>query len=173
MALNIDQARNPRYNKASLVVYTAVHALLLTSVCIGVWILAARASGRGIQPNATLGFRSQATLASLRGWYAAQRVGFHFAAIGVTVITAAVFIALAFVFIRRSSPMWILIAPVIGGIAVGGCFLIAGQRADKAAVSVETPKAGASMTSHCSPDCPGQRVQIRYAVKSAGVATAV
>lgn len=171
MALTVDQARNSRDRKASLRIYTAAHAVLLAAICIGMWILTARANSRGIQPNATLGFRSQATLASLRGWYVAQRVGFHFVAIGVTAITVAVYVALAFVFIRRSSPMWILIVPIIGGIAIGGCFLIAGQRADKAATSVETPKPSASMTSDCSADCPGQRVQIRYAVKSAGAAT--
>ena len=42
-------------------------------------------------------------------------------------------------YIRRLSPMWILIAPTIGGIAIAGCFMIAGQRADHAATSVKHP----------------------------------
>lgn len=95
----------------------------------------------GIPPNPTLGFRSQHTLASLHGWYVAQRVGFHFAAVATSVVTAAVFAIIEVLYIRRSNPMWILIVPVIGGIAVGVCFIIAGQRADQAAISIETPGA--------------------------------
>jgi hypothetical protein len=36
------------------------------------------------------GFRDQQTLASTQGWYAAQRAGFHIAAITETVVTAGV-----------------------------------------------------------------------------------
>jgi Ni/Fe-hydrogenase subunit HybB-like protein len=42
------------------------------------------------------------------------------------------------------SPLWIVIVAVIGGIAVGVCFMIAGQKADHAAICVETPKAEAT-----------------------------
>lgn len=48
---------------------------------------------------------------------------------------------LAVVYFRRLNPVWIVIVPVIGGIAVGVCFMIAGQRADHAAICVETPTA--------------------------------
>jgi flagellar basal body-associated protein FliL len=136
-----DQTPNVRYGKITLLIYTALNVLLLVVICVGLWIFAARANSHGIPPNTHLGFRSQHTMASLHGWYVAQRVGFHFAAIADTVVTAVVFAILALVFVRRSNPIWILILPIIGGIAVGGCFVIAGHRADHAAISVETPKA--------------------------------
>jgi hypothetical protein len=65
----------------------------------------------------------------------------HFAAVASTVITAAVFAIVAVAYTRRVNPMWILIVPVVGGIAVAVCFMIAGQRADHAAISVETSAA--------------------------------
>lgn len=58
-----------------------------------------------------------------------------------TTTEAVVPAILALVFVRRSNPMWMLILPIIGGIAVGVCFVIAGHRADHAAISVETTKA--------------------------------
>jgi hypothetical protein len=136
--MNIDQTANARYGKIVLVSYAALNGLPLIVVCAGSWFLAARASSHAIAPNTSLGFRSQHTLASLHGWYVAQRVGFRFAAIGATIVTSAVFAIVGVAFIRRSNPMWILIVPAIGGLAVAGCFMIAGHYADKAAISVET-----------------------------------
>jgi hypothetical protein len=135
--MNIDQAANARYGKIVLVSYTVFNGLMLIVACAGSWFLAARANSHGIAPNTSLGFRSQNTLASLHRWYVAQRVGFHFAAIANTIITAAVFAVVAVAFIRRWNAAWILVTPIIGGIAVGVCFMIAGQQADRAAISVE------------------------------------
>jgi hypothetical protein len=136
-----DQTTNARYGRIVLGSYTAFNGLLLIAACAGSWFLAARADSHGIAPNTSFGFRSQQTLASLHGWYAAQRVGFHFAAVANTVIAAAVFAVIAVAFIRRWNAAWMLVAPIIGGIAVGVCFMIAGQRANHAAVSVETSAA--------------------------------
>lgn len=141
MTTYTDQTPNARYGRITLRIYTALNVLVLIAVCAGSWIFAARANSRGIPPNTSLGFRSQHTMASLHGWYVAQRVGFHFAALAVTTVTVGVITILAVVFVRRSNPMWIFIVPVIGEIAVGACFMIAGHRADRAAISVETPKA--------------------------------
>ncbi|HEY1842466.1 MAG TPA: hypothetical protein VGG53_20060 [Mycobacterium sp.] len=80
-------------------------------------------------------------MASLHGWYVAQRVGFHFAAVATTVITVAVLVVVVVAYARRLNPMWIMIGPVVGGLAVGGCMIIAGQRADRAAVAVENAAA--------------------------------
>jgi hypothetical protein len=77
----------------------------------------------------------------LHGWYVAQRVGFHFAAIANTIIAAAVFAVVAVALIRRWNAAWILVTPIIGGIAVGVCSMIAGQQADRAAISVEASAA--------------------------------
>jgi hypothetical protein len=132
---------NARYGRIVLGIYAAVNGLLLIAVCASTWFFTARANSHGIAPNTTLGFRSQHTLASLHGWYVAQRVGFHFAAVANTVIAAAVFTVVAVAFIRRWNAAWILVAPIFGGIAVGVCFMIAGQRADQAAISVETSAA--------------------------------
>jgi hypothetical protein len=155
----------------SLRVYLAINAVLLVGVCVFLWVLAGRADNHGISPNESLGFRSQSTLTSLHGWYVGQRVGFHFAAVAATLIVVAAFALVIVVFVRRRSPAWILLIPALAGLGIGLCMVAAGQRADKAATSVETAKLSASMTSDCSSDCPGQRVQIRYAVKSAGAAT--
>src|SRR6202011_197062 len=46
---------------------------------------------------------------------------------------------------RRLNPMWIMIVPAIGGLAVGACLIIAGQRADRAAVAVEKSAVHASV----------------------------
>lgn len=142
--MNIDETANARYGRLVLSIYAAFNGLLLIAVCAGLWFFSARANSHGIPPNTNLGFRSQHTLASLRGWYIAQRVGFHFAAIADTIITAAVFMIMAAVFFRRLNPMWILIVPIIGGITVGVCLIIAGHQADEAAISIErsaAPKA--------------------------------
>lgn len=146
--MNIDQAANARYGRIVLVSYAVLNGLLLTVVCAGAWFLAVRANSHGIAPNTSLGFRSQHTLASLHGWYVAQRVGFHFAAVADTIVTVVVFAIVAAAFIRRLNPIWILIIPIIGGIGVGVCFMIAGQKADRAAISVKTtdaPKAESTM----------------------------
>jgi hypothetical protein len=139
-----DQTPNARYGRITLRIYMALNGLLLIIVCAGLWFFAARANSHGIPPNTSLGFRSQHSLASLHGWYVAQRVGFHFAAVADTVITVAVFALVAVAYIRRLNPMWILIVPVIGGLAVGVCFMIAGHYADKSAISVETQAAPTS-----------------------------
>jgi hypothetical protein len=130
---------NARYGRIVLGIYAALNGLLLIVVSVSAWFFAARANSHGIAPNTTLGFRSQHTLASLHGWYVAQRVGFHFVAVAATVITVAVFAIVAVAFIRRLNALWILIVPVIGAIAMAVCFTIAGHRADHAAISVETP----------------------------------
>ncbi len=102
------------------------------------WLLAVRSSSNGIPPNTNLGFRTEHTLASAQGWYAAQPVGFHLAAVADSVITVAVFAIVAVLYIRRFNPRWILVVPVIGGIAVAVCFVIAGHYADQAATSTAT-----------------------------------
>jgi hypothetical protein len=119
----------------------AFHAVLLCVVCAGLWYLAVRSSSHGIAPNTDLGFRSDHTLVSAQGWFVAQRVGFHFAAIAGTGVAAGVFVTIAVAYVRRLNARWFLIVPVIGGIAVGGCLIIAGVRADHAAIIVETPVA--------------------------------
>src|SRR5277367_1901249 len=124
------QTPNARYGRIILGSYAALNGVLLVVVCAGAWILAARANSHGIAPNTTLGFRSEHTLTSLHGWYVAQRVGFHFVAVSATIITVAVLGTIAVVFVRRLNAMWILIVPIVGGLAVGACVLIAGQRAD-------------------------------------------
>src|ERR1700761_1861592 len=104
---------NARYGRIVLGIYTALNGLLLIVGCAGAWFFNARANSHGIAPNTTLGFRSQHTLASLHGWYVAQRVGFHFAAVAATVITVAVFVIVAVALVRRLNPMWILVVPVL------------------------------------------------------------
>jgi hypothetical protein len=133
------ETTNARYGRIVLRSYAALNALLLIAVCVGAWLLNAQANHHGIAPSTTLGFRSEHTLTSLHGWYVAQRVGFHFAAISTTVVTALVLGIVAVAFTRRLNALWILIVPIIGGLAIGGCVMIAGQRADQAAVTVETP----------------------------------
>ena len=137
--MDIDQTVNARYGRIVLGLYAGFNGLLLLAACAILWWFNARAHRHGIAPNTTLGFRSQHTLASLHGWYVAQRVGFHFAAVATTVITVAVLVAIAVAFIRRLNPMWILVMPILGGVAVGVCVVLAGHRADHAAISVETP----------------------------------
>jgi hypothetical protein len=132
------ETANARYGRIVLGIYVALNGLLLIVACAGAWFFAARSNRHGIAPNTTLGFRSQHTLASLHGWYVAQRVGFHFVAVAATVITVAVFAIVAVALIRRLNALWIFIVPVIGAIALVVCFVIAGQRADRAAISVET-----------------------------------
>lgn len=136
-----EQTPNARYGRMTLRICTAFNGLLLIVICAGLWVFAARANSHGIPPNTSLGFRSQHTLASLHGWYAAQRVGFHFAAVADTFVTATVFAITAVAYVRRWNPMWILIIPAVGGFAVALCFMIAGHYADHAAISVEKPKA--------------------------------
>jgi len=139
--MNIDPEVNARYGKLTIGWYLAVNAFLLVVVAGGSWFFAARANSRGIPPNTALGFRSQHTLSSLHGWYVAQRVGFHFVAVAATVIAVIVFSVVTFAFIRRSNPMWMLFVPVVGDLAIVVCFIIAGQHADQAAISVEKPAA--------------------------------
>ena len=130
-----DQAQNSQYPKA-IHFYAGLNGLLLVVVCAGLWLLAARSSSNGIPPNASVGFRDQHTLASVPGWYAAQRVGFHVAALADTIVTAVVFAILAVAYSRRFNPIWIVIVPVIGGLAIAVCVMIAGHQADRAAISV-------------------------------------
>jgi len=139
--MDIDQTANARIGRIVLGVYAGFNGLLLVIACGVLWWLNTRAHHHGISPNTSLGFRSQHTLSSLHGWYVAQRVGFHFAAIAVTVITVAVLAVLAVAFVRRLNPMWVLLVPILGGIATGLCVVLAGHQADHAAISVETPPA--------------------------------
>lgn len=44
-------------------------------------------------------------------------------------------------YIRRLNPMWIMIVSAIGGLAVGACFIAAGQRAEQAAIDVQNSAA--------------------------------
>lgn len=155
---------NSRPGAVTLRIYALVNALLLVGVCGFLWVLASRANNHGIPPSTSLGFRSQATLASLQGWYVAQRVGFHFAALAASGITVAAFGLAVVVYVRRASPAWILLIPALAGLGIGVSMLLAGQRADKAAVTVENPKAEQSMTGECSSVCRSQRVQVRYRV---------
>jgi hypothetical protein len=136
-----DQTPNARYGRITMRVWTAANAVLLVAASAGFWFFAARANRRGIQPNTSLGFRSQHTMASLQGWYVAQRVGFHFAAVSTTVVSLAVLVFVVVAYARRLNPMWIMIVPAIGGLAVGACLILAGQRADHAAAAVEKPAA--------------------------------
>lgn len=112
---------NARYGRIVLGGYAALNGVLLVSVCVGTWILNAHANRHGIAPSTTVGFRSEHTLTSLHGWYVAQRVGFHFAAISTTIITVAVVGIVAVAFARRLNAVWILIVPIVGGLAVGAC----------------------------------------------------
>jgi hypothetical protein len=54
---------------------------MLVGICGGMWVLAVAADSHGIPSNTNLEPRSQHTPASLHGWYVAQRVAFHVAAI--------------------------------------------------------------------------------------------
>jgi hypothetical protein len=123
-----------RYSK-TIHIYAAINGVMLACTSVGLWFLAARATGNGIPPNRGLGFRDQQTLATEAGWYAAQRVGFHIGAVAATAITAAVFAVVAVVYARRLHPAWALVVPSVGLAAVALAFLIAGHYADKAAVS--------------------------------------
>jgi len=138
--MDIDQATNARYGRIVLGIYAAINAVTMIGAAIALWVLSARANHRGIDPNTSVGFRTQRTLASLRGWYAAQRVGFHFAAISTTVITVVVLVALV-ALLRRRKLWWIVPVPIVGGIAIGVVMIIAGQRAEHAAITVERPAA--------------------------------
>ena len=150
-----DQTPNARYGRITLRIWTVSNGVLLIGVSAGLWFFAARANSHGIQPNTSLGFRSQRTLASLHGWYVAQRVGFQFAAVATTVITVAVLAIVAVAYIRRLNPMWIMLVPVIGALAVGACLIVAGQRADHAANAVEGLAAvGALPNASCLLACP-------------------
>lgn len=124
-----------QYNRA-IHFYTVLNGLLFAGICGSLWLLTARAHSNSIPPNTTLGFRDQRTLADPQAWYAAQQVGFRFGAVADTIVTVAVFAVVAVVYLRRFHPIWVLIVPVIGQIAIAVCFVIAGHQADKAASSV-------------------------------------
>jgi hypothetical protein len=141
--MTIDATVNARYGRIVLGLYAGFNALLLIGACAVLWYFNGQAHDHGISPNAKVGFRTQHTLASLHGWYVAQRAGFHFAAIAATVITVVVFVLVALAAVRRLSALWILIVPIVGGLAIGGCLILAGHKADAAAVSVEKPAAAA------------------------------
>lgn len=60
----------------------------------------------------------------------------------------------AVAYIRRLNPTWIMLVPAIGGLAVGGCLIVAGQRADHAASAVEGSAAfGAIPNASCLVSC--------------------
>jgi hypothetical protein len=119
-------------------VWMALNGLLLIVVCIALWYCAARSGSNGIPPNTSLGFRDQYTLASTQGWYAAQRVGFHIAAIAETVVTVAVFAIAIVAYVRRANPISIAIVSTLGGLSIVACLLIAGHYADQAAIAVNS-----------------------------------
>jgi hypothetical protein len=142
--MTIDQTANARCGRIILGLYAGLNAVLLVGVSAVLWYFNARAHSHGISPNAQLGFRTQHTLASLRGWYVAQRAGFHFAAVAATVITVIVLALIAIAAVRRLNPWWILLVPAFGGVAVGVSLVLAGHQADHAAVSVEMPSKSAA-----------------------------
>jgi hypothetical protein len=144
--MTIDQTADARYGRIILGLYAGLNAVLLVGVSAVLWYFNARAHSHGISPNAQLGFRTQHTLASLHGWYVAQRAGFHLAAVAATVITVIVLAFIAIAAVRRLNPWWILLVPALGGVAVGVCLVVAGHRADAAAVSVEMPRSASSNT---------------------------
>lgn len=121
--------------------FAVANGLLLTATCVAFWVFAVRADRNGIPPNKTLGFRDDQTFASERGWYAAQRVGFHIGAVAATAITLVVFAVVAVVFVRRFHPAWALIVPVIGELAIVVSLAVAGHYADKAAASAASTAA--------------------------------
>jgi hypothetical protein len=139
--VNMGQTPIARDGRLSLGIYLVINLMLLFVVCAGSWFFAAKANHHGIPPNTSLGFRSEHTLASLHGWYVAQRVGFHTAAVTSTISTAAVLAAIAVAATKSLNRFWFLIIPVIGGLVIAICFLIAGQQADRAAISVEPSSA--------------------------------
>lgn len=141
MTTNSMAAANARYGRIVMGIYTALNLLLLTGVSAGTWILTVRARHHGIAPNTTLGFRTQATLASLHGWYVAQRVGFQFVAVSTTIVTAVVLAVIVVAHTRHKNPLWIFLAPALGAAVIAISFMIAGQRADAAATRVETTAA--------------------------------
>jgi hypothetical protein len=112
--MQTSRAQNTHYPKI-IHFYVAFHAVLLIAVSVGLWCLAARSSRHAVAPNTHLGFRSQHTLVSAQGWFVAQRVGFRFAAIAVTIVAAVVLAVVALAYGRRLNTMWLLIIPVIGG----------------------------------------------------------
>ena len=110
------------------------------------WYLRARANRHGIAPNTTLGFRIQATLASLHGWYVAQRTGFGFVADGHDRRRRGrARHRRGHLHPARSTLLWIFLAPAVGGVAIAICVMIAGQRADSAALRVETTPVGSAL----------------------------
>jgi len=145
MPMAIDRIPDARYGRPALWIFAGFNVLLLVGACGGSWILADSANHRGISPNTTTGFRSQHTLASLHGWYVAQRVGFRFAAVATTIILVIVVAVIVVALIRHLNPLWIVVAPIIGGLAVGLSVLAAGQRADRAATAVENSAAARSI----------------------------
>jgi hypothetical protein len=142
--MTIDQATNARYGRIIVGLYVGLNAALLIGTSAVLWTFNSRAHSHGISPNGQFGFRTQHTLSSLRGWYVAQRAGFHFAAVAATVITVIVLALIVIAVVRRLNPLWLLLIPVLGGVAVGVSLVLAGHRADHAAVSVETPSRSAS-----------------------------
>lgn len=141
MTTNSMAAANARYGRIIMGIYTAVNLLMLIGVSAATWILTVRAHHHGIAPNTTLGFRTQATLASLHGWYVAQRVGFQFVAVSATIVTAAVLTVVVVAYTRRNHPLWIFLAPALGAAVIAISFMVAGQRADAAATRAETTAA--------------------------------
>jgi hypothetical protein len=144
---------NPVSRKA-IHVWAALNGLLLIVVCIALWYFAARSGSNGIPPNTSLGFRDQQTLASTQGWYAAQRAGFHIAAITETVVTAGVLAFAAVAYVRRFPPMWILVISTVGALSIVVCALIAGHYADEAAISANS----SSRDHESSPPSPAAAV---------------
>ncbi|MCV7355220.1 hypothetical protein [Mycolicibacterium fluoranthenivorans] len=130
--MSIVQSSNTSSNKG-LRFYAMVNCVLLIAMAASLWYLAGRADQHSIPPNTTVGFRSEHTLVSAAGWYAAQRAGFHFAAIAVSIIVA---LEIVVVYLRRTSPMWLLIVPTVGWLALVGAVVVAAGHADAAALSV-------------------------------------
>ncbi len=73
-AMSIVQSSNTSSNKG-LRFYAMVNCVLLIAMAASLWYLAGRADQHSIPPNTTVGFRSEHTLVSAAGWYAAQRAG--------------------------------------------------------------------------------------------------
>src|SRR6202012_3998947 len=95
-----EKALDPAYRRM-LHFYAASNGLLLVGLCAGAWYLAGLSTHNGIPPNSAVGFRSPHAFATTQGWYAAQRTGFHIAAIAVTVVMLAMSAIVAVVYLRR------------------------------------------------------------------------
>ncbi|WP_131721825.1 MULTISPECIES: hypothetical protein [Mycolicibacterium] len=134
--MSTNQSSNTPAKSTLLRTYAITNSVLLIGITVALWYLRAQSDRNGIPPSGNLGFRTEHTLVSASGWYAAQRTGFHYAAIAATIITALAILAAATAIRLGASQTWILILPPVGWIALIIAIVIAGSHADTAAISV-------------------------------------